>query len=61
MKPTEVDEGVAGSPEVSGAKNRSAFERSIHRSCRCPLELREERGGLRCARCDAPIFARRSA
>ena len=35
-----------------------AFLALAVRPCGCPLELREEREGLRCATCDRPFLTR---
>jgi len=46
---------------LSSARERS-FARRSRWTCSCaPRELREERGGLQCASCGAPIIRRRTS
>lgn len=56
----EIDESVAGSPEVIGRRSREAFEAAVTRACTCPLELRIElRTGVECAKCGAAMTLRK--
>lgn len=46
------------SPTLQARAVAAAFLALVVRPCACPLELREEREGLRCAHCDRPVLAR---
>jgi hypothetical protein len=46
------------SPTEQHARIVALFLEAFERPCGCPLELREERDGLRCATCDRRFVAR---
>jgi hypothetical protein len=55
----ELDEALAGSPQVLAAAIQSDFFGRHELGCACsPIELREERDGTRCARCDVRLRRR---
>ncbi len=55
----EVESASEGSASVVGTRSRQAFGLAHVKPCACPWELREEHDGMRCARCDARVFALR--